>query len=450
MNLDYFKRKSKSHILAKVDTLGMYDFYNSTIYLGSISPEHIEAISASAAGPIKNQGGAGLSFDQYSLLSKIFPLVIHECTHFIDATSTLWGLGHLQKMSLAYTSSGLYGGKEEDFIFAKSFHTHVRSLRLPEYYTLVDSTIERVTQWRRPEITGGIVFSSDGRISDKPILFARFSSRDGAFLARSPISMVSLLEASAMAQEIFSKLSLIGRLDEDQGAIEAAVFSTKTIEYLYNQEITEYSVCVHLVGNHINCEDVAFSFYLTAALVRVALNFPHRAFDKVLESCDLEKLFWPVEQKFIKRLQDGLRIQDPCILFFILCHALAKDIDHSAEKVKEEIVNALSILGVEEVELKTWIAEDAKYLSEEIFSRKSESVSLLGRVGMKNIDRIDIIGSYLKWHELELPPIFLADLTSWSPFASSTNEFSKINFDNFFEEMMHGERWVNNFAEGCL
>jgi len=129
---------------------------------------------------------------------------------------------------------------------------------------------------------------------------------------------------------------------------------------------------------------------------------------------------------------------------------LAKDIDHSAEKVKEEIVNALSILGVEEVELKTWIAEDAKYLSEEIFSRKSESVSLLGRVGMKNIDRIDIIGSYLKWHELELPPIFLADLTSWSPFASSTNEFSKINFDNFFEEMMHGERWVNNFAEGCL
>ncbi|WP_348692770.1 hypothetical protein [Stutzerimonas balearica] len=451
MNVDYFKKKEKTHILAKVDTLGMYDFHTSTIYLGAVRSAQINALTASAENPIKVLGEASLTFDQYSLLSSIFPLVTHECTHFIDATSTLWGLSHLQKMAMAYTSSVEYGGREHDFVKAKIFHTHLRCLRLPKYYTVVNNEIECTTQWRRPQITGGIVFSGNGSISEKPILFARFSNREGVFLARSPISLVSLLEASAMAQEIFNKMALIDRLSEDHKVIEAASYSKRTIGYLYNHEITEYSVCVHLVANHIECADVIFAFYVTAALVRTALNFPRKAFDRAIEYCDFEVLFGaPVEHGFIGRLVEGLKIQDPCILFFILCNALNKDIEYSAGKIKEAIIVALSTLGIQEHELEQWILEEAKNLSDEICISQSNSVALLARVGWNNMNEIKNISSVLPWHKLQLPPLLLEDLTKWTPFGSAANEFSKIDFETFFEEMVEGEKWVNNFSEGCL
>jgi len=451
MNVDYFRQKEKTHILAKVDTLGMYDFHTSTIYRGGVEPAQINALSAIAANPIRVLGQANLTFDQYSLLSSIFPLVTHECTHFIDATSTLWGLSHLQKMAMAYTSSIEYGGREHDFVRAKIFHTHLRCLRLPKYYTVVNDEVECTTQWRKPLITGGIVFSGNGSISDKPILFARFSNREGVFLARSPISMVSLLEASAMAQEIFNKMALIDRLGEDHKVIETASYSKKTIDYLYNHELTEYSVCVHLVANHIECADVIFAFYVTAALVRTALNFPRKAFDRVIESCDFEALLGtPVEHGFIDRLLEGLKIQDPCILFFILCNALNKESLRSPGKTKEAILVALSTLGIQEHELEEWILEEAKNLSDEICSGQSNSVALLARVGRSNMKEIENISFILPWHKLQLPPLFLEDLTQWTPFASAANEFSKSDFETFFKEMVEGEKWVNGFSEGCL
>lgn len=131
MSLDKFKDSMKSYKrLLESDTLGSFDFFTSTVCLDSIDSKDFDTFKKAVAS------------SEYTGLNKVIPLAVHEYTHFIDSTSTLWGLKHLLKMSEAYESNNVKGGREEEFYKAKQFLEHVRSLRLPEYYTLTAPGIE--------------------------------------------------------------------------------------------------------------------------------------------------------------------------------------------------------------------------------------------------------------------------------------------------------------------
>lgn len=212
MNIHEFKAKTKKwNQFAKVDTLGAFDFYTSLISLDALSATDISSIRSA----FPHQGDIVAAFEankfspeHYALLSKVLPLAAHEYTHFVDSTSTLWGLHHLRKMNEAYLADDRLGGKEADFYKAKNFYDHVRGIRLPDYYTVINPNAENSRPWRS-EITIGTIFSKLGELSDRPVLFSRFSNCHDEPLVRSPISTVSILEASAMAQEMILQAALI-------------------------------------------------------------------------------------------------------------------------------------------------------------------------------------------------------------------------------------------------
>jgi hypothetical protein len=236
MLYDDFKAKTKRwNQFSQVDTLGAFDFYTSIISLDAVTADDISA--SLATFDISDSSPAelleSLTPAQYQRLSKILPLAIHEYTHFIDATSTVWGLRHLHLMNEAYVSDERRGSKEENFFKAKKFYDHVRAIRLPNYYTVTNSSQQNIRPWHST-ISIGRLFTKDGGISKRPVLFSRFANAKGGILVRSPISTVSLLEASAMSQEVMAHASLLNKTEAGFRLVEQAEFSRRILNHIYN------------------------------------------------------------------------------------------------------------------------------------------------------------------------------------------------------------------------
>lgn len=452
--MDFLEFKSKTakwNQLSGVDVLGSYDFYTSIISLDSLEKPDIDKLKTLfIKSPTILAAGGKTNPAQYESLQKVFPLAAHEYTHFVDATSTLWGLRHLSKMNLAYLSNNKIGGTESEFHFAKKFHDHVRKIRLPQYYTLIQQDTPRTNRWQS-RITIGRIFSKEGLISDRSVLFSWFTSETGTPLARSPISTVSILEASAMAQEVIFATSLINTTPDDFKVVEAANFSRKMANYIYNHNITEYSVCVHLVANRTKCQDIFVSFTICAILTRLTLNFPDRAFDEVAENCSIEDILEiPTGHEFGRAMRDGIKNRDLGAVFYLLCSALPTDSAASPKHTKDGIEQALREIGLKTDSMQEWKIKEANELASQITESNIEPLSLLAKSGIKNIKSIKDDSFSIPFNLLDLPPALLGDSSTWLPFTSPNNNLANFDLDLCFDELFNGQEWVERFSEACV
>lgn len=125
-----------------MDTLGSFDFYSTVISLDAIDRPKLQKLYADFPDYREQMlGKAGISPGLWLTIKDVLALATHEYTHFIDATSTILGLQHLAKMNAAYSCSDRLGGREHTFRPAKVFFDHVRSLRLPEFYTAIEAGV---------------------------------------------------------------------------------------------------------------------------------------------------------------------------------------------------------------------------------------------------------------------------------------------------------------------
>jgi hypothetical protein len=281
MQFSDFKQKTKRwNCFSATDTLGSFDFYTSTVSLDALTFTDVVSAQGEFSSFLRRKHKdhtATIESNAYTTIEKVLPLASHEYTHFIDATSTIWGLRHLLMMKEAYEADDRKGGTEVGFYRAKIFYDHIRMLRLPDYYTLRDGLAPNSTPWQY-QFSAGRLFTSQGQTSDRTVVFTRFLNSSGDFIVRSPLSTVSLLEASAMAQEIFIAMFLLANTDPEFRAVEGSLYSARLMKYLYRPDITEYSVCVHLVANMLRLTDPASAFQICARLVNVVLCIPTNYF----------------------------------------------------------------------------------------------------------------------------------------------------------------------------
>lgn len=213
---EYKKSTKKWNCLAAVDTLAQIDFWTTIISLDRFSIQDLD-----------------LSLPRRR---EAFSVAIHEYTHFLDYTSTLWGLRGLKLMNDAYMADWKkYQGTEVDFFKAKKFYDFIRTLRLPKYYTVIEPGVENIRPWSYT-MTVGRKFSGNGNITEDPIIFHRFLNAKGELMVRSPISMVSVLESSAMAQELFCERILLEGLDEQHKIVEENLFKNKVMKDMYDPD----------------------------------------------------------------------------------------------------------------------------------------------------------------------------------------------------------------------
>lgn len=455
MKLSDFKQKTKKwNCFAATDTLGSFDFYTSTISLDALILKDVVETQNKLLRFAKKRDSdktATLEPDSYRTIAKVLPLSSHEYTHFIDATSTIWGLHHLLMMKEAYEADDRKGGTEASFYKAKRFYDHIRTLRLPNYYTLRDSLFPNTTPWQY-KFTAGKLFTSRGEVSNRTVIFTHFLNNSGQFLVRSPLSTVSLLEASAMAQELFSNLFLLANTAPDFRAVEGALFSQKLMEYLYDPSITEYSVCVHLVANLLSLTDPIVAFQVCARLINIVLCMPTNYFLAIEQQSPIADIIGsPADHQMVKYLKDGLKSHDYGTLFYLLCCALPTGDYSTKDSINAYVKISIERLGINIEEMKSEARSEAAALLAQLENAAMSEVLELAKAGHANFTKIAFDRERLPFERLNLPPAILSDLSAATIFANEGNQLSTFNpeiaFNNLYD---YGQRWVERFSEACL
>jgi hypothetical protein len=344
-----------------------------------------------------------------------------------------------------------FGGDEIDFHKAKYFYDHIKQLRLPDYYTEIN---EKSWTDNRPwssDITIGKRFNSDGQLSSQPVLFSRFNNSHGEFLARSPISTISILESSAMAQELTSNYSLLAATNDEFGIVERKLFEKRILEQIYNSNMTEYSVCVHFVANNQNCEGIYEAFQLCAALTRLVLNFPEKAFEHLAANCPLPKILLINKGSEIEsRFQSGLESMDLGILFYLLTLSLPEESYKDQASVNFGIEKALSKVGITSKELEALTTPNADELFSKLELSSITAISTIAKAAKLNFNTIQNDGYILDYSALNLPPVFLNDSKQFDVFPSQQNSLTGFDLEHCFDELCQGQLWVEKFSEACI
>ncbi|MCG6242045.1 hypothetical protein K6U55_08320 [Vibrio diabolicus] len=357
-------KKTRRNTLDKSDLLGSYDFFTTIVSIESCEEQDIVNLNLTREEFSRvcsnNDVEDTLSFSTYEFYSKVYPVATHEYTHFIDCTSTLWGMRYLKSMSDAYSSDNLrFGATEEDFFRAKEFNDLVRFIKMPDYYRLVAKKEEHPLPWSYRESIGK-VFTSKGKVSDRPLLFIWFSDASGEPIVRSPISPLSILEGSAMCQEILGRSSLISLLGEER-VIEEKMYQNYLKNYLFDASLTEYSVCAHLLGTKFEKVDTIDVFSASATLCRYVLNTPLQVYEMILSHFDFCTLWQnnpiyshvspdaPEMVDFVKNIKEGLKRHDLGMLFYLIFQLLPFSI--KSGEIHQHINDVYSKLGITKEQL---------------------------------------------------------------------------------------------------
>ncbi|EHH1093693.1 hypothetical protein J7G18_000896 [Vibrio parahaemolyticus] len=441
--------KTRKNLLAKVDVLGSFDFYTTIVSLESCENKDIQNILNGRdeyKRSIHNR--ERLSFSTYQSFSKVYPVATHEYTHFIDCTSTLWGMRYLEAMSNAYTADDRrFGGTESGFHHAKKFSDLIRFTRLPDYYTFRTSATDFSRPWKYQESIGNR-FDNQGYISDKPILFITFTNAIDQKMVRAPISTLSVLECSAMAQEVQGKMSLIMMLG-DERAVELTRYQEEMRQYLYNPDLTEYSVCAQLLAVKMQQPDIVEVFRACALICRLVLNTPTSVYEIIALNYDFTMLWGhhPQAIEFANKVKLGLKIHEPGILFYLLCQF----IPHSTTfcDIEKTIINAYNKLGIPLTDLESIAKNDAASHAKTLSGSKVFHIRELSLSGHENFARIKWGRSAIQFHELNIPPVLLGDYTKADLMSGNSNRLQTYNIDALYDELVEGQLWVDRFTEAC-
>lgn len=446
-------RKSRKNILAKNNVIGNYDFHTTIVTLEYFENKHIIELDKNRNILKEHQKtGVPVPLVVYESISNITVYACHEYTHFLDCTSTLWGFRYLELMSQAYSvdNKRFHFNTEEYFYFAKEFHDFIRSIKLPNYYTEVHESNDAKGKWLVQQ-TLGHRFSSSGHITEIPILFMTFLNENELPLVRSPISILSLLECSAMSQEILHKISLMSMLcNTDVFKVEFQRYNDEMKKYLFNKNMTEYSVCAHFISLWFNIQDIVQIFQASSLLSRAVLNTPIDAFDSIYTKCDFLKLFNVTEeQEHVVRIKRGIKYRDLGILFYVICRALKKI---NADEISlETISDAFRELGVNPKELNDFITLEIETVSNSLTVSQIPSIKIIALAGLDNFKILDKANSSLiDFEKLNIPPILLGDSEETNFLSGTNNSLCNVDLNSIFEDLHQGQRWVDRFTDACM
>ncbi|WP_147694761.1 hypothetical protein [Vogesella mureinivorans] len=446
MNFQEFKRNAnKFNVFRKSDIAGSYHFPTATVSFESLESRDIDAIVQLREKLISK---TQLSVQEYESIAKVMPLAFHEYTHFIDSTSTVWGMKLLSLMNAAYLSNDNYQRDESQFWQAKIFYDFLRSIALPDYYTHKHSPVSS-RPWMAT-ITAGQIFDKDGKITDRTILFQRFHNAEGGLMVRSPLSSVSILEASAMAQEIMSRMAFSFGLDNDSYIVERKKISQEAVDYIYNPNLTEYSVCAHLAANMLGTSDIAIAFAVSSVLTRVCLNLTDAAFDSLAANENLMDLVMlPDENDFSDRIRDGLRLRDLGTAFYIMTRCLPHNPELTKKDVNETVIQAIKKTGIDPTSIHANAIAFGKSIRDELKGSPIKPIRWLSEAGLNNLSKINPLSHTIDFHELDLPKSILGDSSEFFILGNPKSPLANKNIDSICDPLLDGQLWIERFAEGC-
>jgi hypothetical protein len=432
--------------ILQLDVLGSFDFYTQIVSVDAVESTEFDQLMREV---FSDHPGQPFSMEQFQRYERVLPLLAHELTHFVDCTATVWGLNHLSLLDNAFRAMRL--GEEKNFHFLKALHDHIRTLRLPAYYTEQGPATNAARPWGY-RVSLGRRFSAAGHINNNTsITFCRFMTAKGELLVRSPLSPVSLLETSAMAQELLLRNELLNRLKPEDRLIESGEFSRSTMQYLYRRDLTEYSVCAHLLANQQQLVDALSTFMLSSVVARWVLNAPPRAYARVSKHAPLGRLLGTTEKHpFVVALRDGIRSGDLGAMYYAMVTAMPPDAVQQLPTVHTAMENAMAALALEPSAVIDWRAEVLDKIDERLRRSPSQVIRSLAAAGIRNASQLPLFPIKLPFAQLDLPKVLFGDYEYRHTMGNAALSLADVDPERGFTELFELERYVAKFAEACV
>ncbi|MFM2051135.1 MAG: hypothetical protein RL682_1626 [Pseudomonadota bacterium] len=270
-------------ILAATNQEASYDFFSNIIMMDKYEKKHLITFQQAIAW----EPGDSVN----KTVMDFRALLKHEVTHFLDATTTLWG-GQFNFRKLRMLSLAQAGGDE----FRNRLNVFALETGELELHTaLVEPG--KIPPASCDTIHHGLIYTEKFGVC---IIIFYFKNTE--CVHKVPASMRSLLEANATASEF---LSLLQSADSIQDAVDQ-MLTKEDINRRFNillndQERLEYSVLLHLTRVHFKELNLCDMLKLVAAIARFSLD---------LSDMDMAMLADPIEESFEnKHLGESLAME---------------------------------------------------------------------------------------------------------------------------------------------
>lgn len=445
---------NESYILADSDVLGSFDFftYNITMFVDDSS--FIKDI-------VKTDDV--LSFEQSA---ELYSIMLHEYRHYYDMTHTVYGFNFLKSLDESLSQGfNVKSGDEFNYYKIKEFVNDFKKIRYPKYYNILFKEDDSKRWQLKPTI--GKVFDTKGLVSERPILFARYYDENDNLLCRHPFSMVSLLECSATLDEYISLITIISASLKDKPANKGMLikkFEKKSLDYIYNINLVEYSTCFHMIANHFQEKELQNLFKISRILLDICLNFTDTHFELIQQYNLVDKLYrinpnWSEQEledyiNFQIALKRGIEHKERPILFYVLLSLMDKNSNSNSESICLEIDR---ILGICSLNISK-IFEDAKKLISDqtdiVKNSKIEYFSIISKSVKSNLNILkDDVNHFKNIDEY----VYKLDVPAFETLESFTNItkpkqafFSGINYHEKMEQITKLKKWVDEFNDACF
>ncbi len=446
--MSYLERKtgkiSRINSLPNYTAAGSYCFFSQCIQLNTL--EYKDFLSFI---DIKKP------YDEaYKDILKFGPLLSHEVKHWYDAHSTLWGLKLLKDIycrrnDLYEAEMSGISTKLPHFFRQKELYDRIEYIKLPEYYSTVNSKANTTKPWKY-EFSAGIMFSKCGKPSDRSVFFTRFTNADGELIARVPFSLCSLLESSAVAQELNGKVRAIAMLDDPVSKkIESNNLSKSITDELYNENLVEYSVVAHKISNSFDISDVLESYNIAAKLTRLILNLTN----DVIILLDPEAMLLPKFEAFVIPYKNALKHIDHGAIFSLFVDALDSQYQSKGTQVSNEnLENLLDSMFKEYLGLSCMdIFEKSKVEVKNIctpvnFDLSKEHLNSSLKLGQNLHKQLGLVGS----HFINLDDNFIPDFMLGDGTLISQTKPEQKDFEDRYLQLNEYFEYLSNFSKACI
>lgn len=375
-------------------------------------------------------------------------IIFHELTHWADLVGTVWGRRFMREIYevLPLLQRLNTGGAETEFWRMVSLHDLSRRLFFLAYYRVQEGSGELGSPHEsRVDFSGGIEFDSTGRPdSQRPILFVRFYGRSGSLFIRQPLTVGSLIEATAVWSELSTSSEIISTLDVVEARIEQTQSDAEMTKLLNSPELTLYTACARMTAHFSKIDNYYLAYKLAASLSFLCLNLQRTHFN-ALQPPEIMNVWG-------KRNNASKTNLDPAYAFAAIC------------------INAGNYLGSESVEdwidrgLKKCTLPPSQEIREEAIigmerepplkqSNLSETGQYLLDAGLKiAIARAERTDPALTLRQaiqrkLPLPPIFAQLDVVKFPF--STFDYTKFDPETMFKLEWELDKATDNFLSSC-
>lgn len=423
---------------------GSYCFFSQCIQLDALSASDVREMLDM---PIDSE-------ESINAALKVSPLLNHEVKHWYDAHTTLWGL---ELLSSIYARRCDLNEAEKSGISTELSHFNLQMklkdsidlIKFPDYYSTLGKAYDATRPWAfSPSF--GTLFSKDGSPSNRSICFTRFNDAKGNLIARVPFSLCALLEASAVSQEINTKVALINAIPNPVSkALARTALEQNTLEELYDENLVEYSVVAHKVANSFGLRDAIEAYIISAKLVRFTLNLPFDFIQKLAPPKLLSKQF----EVFYEPYQNAINFNDYGAVFSLLVDSLVCNFHDKgiaiSEKNVEDLIKTLfnENLGIKVSEIDEAVRNQISQLHDK--EKYGDATDYLNNSFSKGIELYEKLGlfgdAYIDFANTHLPDLILGDYTYLS-----ASDVSQQEFENRYFAMTSYYDHLINFSKACV